>query len=166
MVSLTRSFNTNSGVSRRNLPNKYLFTKYYFNLQNTFQGATFFSESLNMEDRQLLQPILDSYGIFKPLKTVPIFSFHLLFTLVLDIIAIVYAIKHPDEKSKCREYFIIIYLHIALWFFTLVSIIFLLQIINILISLETSLQYNYVCIVKNKSLLNDPMKVQVTLLSV
>lgn len=80
-----------------------------------------------MEDRQLLQPILDSYGIFKPLKTISLFSFHLLFTVVLDIVAIVYAIKHPDENSKCREYFIIIYLHIGLWFFTLVSIIFFLS---------------------------------------
>lgn len=91
------------------------------------QGATFFSESLNMEDRQLLQPILDSYGVFKPLRTTPIFSFHLLFTVALDIIAIVYAIIHPDEKSKCREYFIIIYLHIGLWFFTLVSIYFFIK---------------------------------------
>lgn len=70
-----------------------------------------------------LQPILDSYGVFKPLKTIPIFSLHLLFTVALDIVAIVYAIIHPDEKSKCREYFIIIYLHIGLWFFTLVSAI-------------------------------------------
>lgn len=87
----------------------------------TFQGATFFSESINVEDRALLQPILDSYGVFKPLRTSPVVSLHLLFTLALDIVAIVYAVIHPDEKSKCREYFIIIYLHIGLWFFTLVS---------------------------------------------
>ncbi|KAJ8979639.1 hypothetical protein NQ317_001346 [Molorchus minor] len=96
MVSLSRSINTNSG------------------------GATFFSESVNMEDRELIQPILDSYGTFKPLKTIPLFSIHLLFILSLDITAIVYAILHPDEKSKCKEYFILIYIHVGLWFLTLV----------------------------------------------
>nr|XP_023027597.1 transmembrane protein 192 isoform X1 [Leptinotarsa decemlineata] len=96
MVSLSRSFNTNSG------------------------GATFFSESVNMEDREHMQPILDSYGVFKPLKTIPPFSVHLLFTVILDIIAIVYAIQHPDQNGRCREYFLIIYLHIGLWFITLI----------------------------------------------
>ncbi|CAG9858118.1 unnamed protein product [Phyllotreta striolata] len=95
MVSLSRSFNTNSG------------------------GATFFSESVNMDDRQHLQPILDSYGVFKPLKTIPHFTVHLVFTLIVEIIAIVYAINHPDQTHKCREYFLIIYLHIGLWFLTL-----------------------------------------------
>ncbi|KAJ8924041.1 hypothetical protein NQ315_006818 [Exocentrus adspersus] len=96
MVSLSRSYNTNLG------------------------GATFFSESVNMEDREHLQPILDSYGTFKPVNTIPVFSFHLLFTLALNVLAIVYAVLHPDEKSKCKEYFIIIYIHIGLWFLTLV----------------------------------------------
>ncbi|KAJ8926542.1 hypothetical protein NQ314_021081 [Rhamnusium bicolor] len=96
MVSLSRSINTNSG------------------------GATFFSESVNMADREHLQPILDSYGTFRPLKTIPIFSIHLLYTLALNIIAIIYAVIHPNEKSKCKEYFIIIYIHIGLWFLTLV----------------------------------------------
>lgn len=75
-----------------------------------------------MEDREHLQPILDSYGVFKPLNTIPVFSIHLLFTLSLNIISIVYAVLYPDEKSKCKEYFIIIYTHIGLWFLTLVSI--------------------------------------------
>lgn len=96
MVSLSRSYNTNSG------------------------GATFFSESVNMDDREHLQPVLDSFGGFKPIKTVQLFSIQLLFTLALDIVAIVYAAIHPDESSKCREYFIIIYIHIALWFLTFV----------------------------------------------
>ncbi|XP_050514076.1 transmembrane protein 192 [Diabrotica virgifera virgifera] len=96
MVSLSRSFNTNSG------------------------GATFFSESVNMDDRQHLQPILDSYGGFKPLKTVSLFSVHLLVIFILDLLAIGYAVKHPDEKSRCREYFVVIYLHIGLWFATLI----------------------------------------------
>jgi len=95
MVSLSRSYNTNSG------------------------GATFFSESVNMDDREHLQPILDSFDGFKPVKTIHLFGVHLLFTLALDIVSIVYAIIHPDESSKCREYFIVIYIHIALWFLTL-----------------------------------------------
>lgn len=74
-----------------------------------------------MEDREHLEPILESFGVF-PVKTIPYVSFHLLFTVILNIVAIVFAILHPDEKSKCKEYFIIIYMHIALWFLTLVII--------------------------------------------
>ncbi|KAJ3637810.1 hypothetical protein MTP99_001237 [Tenebrio molitor] len=96
MVSLSRSFNTNSG------------------------GATFFSESGNMADAEYLQPILESYGTFRPLNTVPAFSVHLLAALALEIVAIVFAVQHPDESSKCREYFIIIYIHVGLWFVTLI----------------------------------------------
>ncbi|XP_018577051.1 transmembrane protein 192 isoform X2 [Anoplophora glabripennis] len=73
-----------------------------------------------MEDREHLQPILESYGVFKPLNTIPAFGIHLLFTLALDIVSIVYVVLHPDEKSKCKEYFIVIYIHIGLWFLTLV----------------------------------------------
>lgn len=117
MVSLSRSFNTNSGVRFLLVTNLYVLV-----IKDMFQGATFFSESVNMDDRQHLQPILDSYGIFKPLKTIPHFTFQLVFTFVLDIIAIVYAVIHPDQKNRCKEYFVIIYLHIALWFLTLVRI--------------------------------------------
>ncbi|ENN78249.1 hypothetical protein HUJ04_004386 [Dendroctonus ponderosae] len=96
MVSLSRSYNTNSG------------------------GATFFSESVNMADRDNLMPLWDSFGGFQEVPTVPLFSFHLLVTLILDIVAIVYAVVHPDAGSKCREYFIIIYLHVALWIITFI----------------------------------------------
>lgn len=74
-----------------------------------------------MDERQLLHPIEDSEGRFKPLQTTPIFYLHLLATLALEITAIVYAIVHPDVNGKCREYFILIYLHVGFWFFTLVS---------------------------------------------
>lgn len=74
-----------------------------------------------MADTQHLQPILESYGTFKPLGTIPAFSIHLFCTLALEVIAIVFAIRHPNENSKCREYFIIIYIHAGLWFLTLVS---------------------------------------------
>ncbi|KAL3286259.1 hypothetical protein HHI36_000769 [Cryptolaemus montrouzieri] len=94
MVSLTRSINTNSG------------------------GATFFGDSDTMDNREL-QPILETYGTFKPLKTLPVFTIHLLYTLGLEILAIVYAIIHPDERHRCVEYFVVIYGHIGLWFLTL-----------------------------------------------
>ncbi|XP_044745068.1 transmembrane protein 192 isoform X1 [Coccinella septempunctata] len=94
MVSIIRSVNRNSG------------------------GATFFSDSDMMDSREL-QPILEHYGTFKPLKTVPAFTVHLLYTLGLEIMAIIYAIIHPDEKHRCMEYFVIIYAHIGLWFLTL-----------------------------------------------
>ncbi|CAH0550536.1 unnamed protein product [Brassicogethes aeneus] len=96
MVSLTRSLNTNSG------------------------GANFFSESVNVDDREHLQPILESFGVFKPLKTAPLFSLHLVYTTALNILAIVFAVRHPDQNSRCREYFILIYIHIGLWLLTLV----------------------------------------------
>lgn len=73
-----------------------------------------------MEDREYLQPILDSYGVFKPLKTIPLISVHLIYTLILDIVAIIYAANHPNEENKCQEYFTIIYIHVGLWFLTLV----------------------------------------------
>ncbi|XP_050305765.1 transmembrane protein 192 isoform X2 [Anthonomus grandis grandis] len=89
-----------------------------YSIDCNFAGATFFSESVNMNDQELLQPILESFGGFKKVQTVPLFTFHIFFTLVLDIVAIVYAAIHPDDSSKCREYFIIIYLHVALWIIT------------------------------------------------
>ena len=75
-----------------------------------------------MADSEYLQPILESYGTFRPLNTVPAFSIHLLVTLALEILAIIYAVKHPDESSRCQEYFIVIYVHVGLWFITLVSL--------------------------------------------
>lgn len=74
-----------------------------------------------MEDREQLLPILDSCGVFEPLYTHKLFSVHLLFTFILDVVAIVYAVRHPDENSKCKEYFLILYLHVAYWFITYVS---------------------------------------------
>lgn len=95
--------------------------EYRGRLIDIFKGATFFSESQTMDDRELLAPILESYGIFKPLKTVSLMSLHILATLALVVTAIVYAVLTPDVSMKCREYFLLIYIQIGLWFFTLVS---------------------------------------------
>ncbi|XP_022912907.1 transmembrane protein 192 isoform X2 [Onthophagus taurus] len=96
MVSLTRSLNTNSG------------------------GATFFSESQNMDEREYLEPILESYGVFKPLRSIPVITLHLITTLGLEITAIIYTIIHPEKDSNCREYFTLIYIELGLWLLTLV----------------------------------------------
>lgn len=94
-----------------------------------------------MDDREQLQPILDSFGGFQKVQTVPLFSLHLLFTLILDIVAIAYAVSHPDPGSRCREYFIVIYIHIALWFLTFVSSLLVIYIgcLTIIIILGNSL---------------------------
>lgn len=89
---------------------------------NFSQGATFFGDSVGTDDREHLQPHLESYKIFKPLTTAPLVSLHLLATLAIEITAIVLACLHPDEQSKCRSYFVLLYIHVSLWFLTLVII--------------------------------------------
>lgn len=74
-----------------------------------------------MDDRQLLTPVAEWDSQFKPLNTVPIFALHFLFTIALEVTAIVYAIIHPDVHSKCKEYFTLLYMHVGFWFLTLVS---------------------------------------------
>lgn len=98
MVSLSRNFNTTSG------------------------GATFFSDSANMEDQEHLQPHLESYKIFKPLRTILPASVQFVATFVVLVTALVFVnldILQPDEESnKCRSYFIVLYMHVAFWFLT------------------------------------------------
>lgn len=89
------------------------------NTNLTAGGATFFGDSVGTDDREHLQPHLESYKIFKPLTTTPLISLHLLATLTLEITAIVLASLHPDEQSKCRSYFVLLYIHVSLWFLTL-----------------------------------------------
>lgn len=74
-----------------------------------------------MEDREYLQPILASYGMFRPLRTHYAFILHLIATVALDIAAIVLTVLRPDERFNCREYFFLIYGHVGLWILTLVS---------------------------------------------
>lgn len=118
MVSLSRSINTNAGVSIQNALNHCLkIAAYIFFF---VKGATFFSESGAMEDREYLQPILASYGMFRPLRTHHVFGLHLLATLALDIATVVFTVLRPNEKFLCREYFALIYAHVGLWVLTLV----------------------------------------------
>ncbi|KAF5308172.1 hypothetical protein FQR65_LT06352 [Abscondita terminalis] len=96
MVSLSRSANMNVG------------------------GATFFSESTNIEEREYLQPILASFGVFKCLKTVVPFSILIIAFCALEIAAIFVTIYQLSEQDHCREYFALIYSHVGLWFLTLI----------------------------------------------
>lgn len=73
-----------------------------------------------MDDRENLELILESYGLFKPLRTIIPFSIHLTALVVLEIAAIVLTVYHPSQQYHCKEYFIIIYAHVALWFLALV----------------------------------------------
>ncbi|KAF5303618.1 hypothetical protein FQA39_LY09865 [Lamprigera yunnana] len=96
MVSLSRSANTNVG------------------------GATFFSESTNMEDREYLQPILESFGVFTPLTTIIPFSIHLIVFALIEIMAIIFMASHPNGVYDCRGYYALLYSHVAFWFLTLI----------------------------------------------
>lgn len=71
-----------------------------------------------MEDRELLQEDLDLIKTFKPLKTISHAGVHLFFTLGLEVTAIVLAVLRPDDKYKCQSYFILLYIHVGLWFLT------------------------------------------------
>lgn len=76
-----------------------------------------------MDDTALLAPNLEVIKTFRPLNTVTASTLQLLFALGLEITAIVLAVCRPDEKYKCQSYFLLLYIHVALWFVTLVSII-------------------------------------------
>lgn len=73
-----------------------------------------------MDDAELLAPNLELIKTFHPLKTVCATTLHLIFTLGLEITALVLAICRPDERYKCQSYFLLLYIHVGLWFITLV----------------------------------------------
>lgn len=73
-----------------------------------------------MDNTELLAPDLELIKNFRPLKTVGATTLQLICTLGLEITAIVLAIVRPDEKYKCQSYFLLLYIHVALWFVTLV----------------------------------------------
>lgn len=95
MVSLLRNFTSNS-------------------------GGRFFDESSRMDDsRTMLDPILateDDDG-FRPLRTVPAFSFHLLVSSCISLTGIFLAATWEDSR-RCEAYFIMLYLRAAFWIVT------------------------------------------------
>lgn len=119
MVSLSRSFN--GGVIRIDIfLNNIIFI--ILHITSLFQGATFFGDSTQRMDDQneLLAPDLEVIKTFRPLKTIWAKIVHTFFTLGLEIAAIVLAITRPDKKFQCETYYILLYLHAALWVLTLV----------------------------------------------
>ncbi|XP_052891965.1 transmembrane protein 192 [Anopheles moucheti] len=95
MVSLLRNFTSNS-------------------------GGRFFDESSRMDDsRTMLDPILatEDDDSFRPLRTVPAFSVHLLVSSCISLTGIILAATWEDSR-RCEAYFIMLYLRAAFWIFT------------------------------------------------
>lgn len=96
MVSLIRNFGSNTG------------------------GRFFEDSSTRMDDSHtMLDPILateDDDG-FRPLKTVPAFSLHLVISSCISLTGIILAATWDDSK-RCEAYFIMLYLRAAFWLIT------------------------------------------------
>uniref|UniRef100_A0A336MCV1 Transmembrane protein 192 n=1 Tax=Culicoides sonorensis TaxID=179676 RepID=A0A336MCV1_CULSO len=67
------------------------------------------------------EPILSAEAdtSFKKLKTVPLFSFHLLVSTAISFTGIVLAATSQD-KDRCKAYFIMVYMRVAFWFITFI----------------------------------------------
>jgi len=76
------------------------------------------SRDLSEDDRV---PVLatTSTSQFRPLKTIPVFSIHLLISTAISLTGIILAIKLPNSK-RCEAYFTMLYLRAAFWFITLI----------------------------------------------
>ncbi|XP_077296842.1 transmembrane protein 192 isoform X2 [Arctopsyche grandis] len=84
-------------------------------------GATFFNSSAE-EDGHLVNPSQPAQPHhFVPLKTIKHCALHLLISTTISIVGIVLAVREPDLEHRCRAYFIMLYLHAAFWFFTLIT---------------------------------------------
>lgn len=86
---------------------------------NMSSGAIFLSENNGGEDDR--QPVLvaDNTAQFIPLKTSPIFSLHLLISIIISFTGILLAAIWPDE-DRCEAYFIMLYLRVMFWIITLI----------------------------------------------
>ncbi|XP_055678220.1 transmembrane protein 192 [Lutzomyia longipalpis] len=68
-----------------------------------------------------LEPVLgeeNGNDNFRPLKTIPVFSFHLLVSALISIVGVGMAVVFPDNK-RCEAYFLMLYLRVIFWFITL-----------------------------------------------
>lgn len=76
-----------------------------------------------MDDRNAenyLEPILgEESGSFLKLRTIPIFSFHIVVSTVISMIGVILAVAWPPEE-RCHAYFIMMYLRVAFWIITFV----------------------------------------------
>ncbi|XP_030373775.1 transmembrane protein 192 [Scaptodrosophila lebanonensis] len=73
----------------------------------------------NQDTAPLMDPVLfsDDGGTFKPLKTVPAFSIHLLISTIISIVGICLAATWEPEK-RCDAYFVMLYLRATFWVIT------------------------------------------------
>ncbi|XP_062554616.1 transmembrane protein 192-like isoform X1 [Armigeres subalbatus] len=84
-------------------------------------GGRFFEEARMDDSNTMLDPILateDDDG-FRPLRTVPAFSFHLLISSCISLTGIILAATWEDNQ-RCEAYFIMLYLRAAFWLITYV----------------------------------------------
>uniref|UniRef100_A0A1B0D9F0 Uncharacterized protein n=3 Tax=Phlebotomus papatasi TaxID=29031 RepID=A0A1B0D9F0_PHLPP len=68
-----------------------------------------------------LEPVLgeeNGNDNFRPLKTIPVFSFHLLVSTMISFIGVGMAIVFPENK-RCEAYFLMLYLRAIFWVVTL-----------------------------------------------
>lgn len=86
---------------------------------NSSETAQMEPQPHSSDRHQLLEPVLtsDSEGNFKPLKTIPAFSIHLLISTIISFIGVILAAGSPPEK-RCNAYFTMLYLRAAFWVIT------------------------------------------------
>ncbi|XP_059610357.1 transmembrane protein 192 [Phlebotomus argentipes] len=68
-----------------------------------------------------LEPVLgeeNGNDNFRPLKTIPVFSFHLLVSTLISFIGVGMAVVFP-ESQRCEAYFLMLYLRAIFWVVTL-----------------------------------------------
>jgi hypothetical protein len=72
-------------------------------------------------DDELLDPVLESQNQnrSKKLKTIPLFTFHLLVSTSISIVGVILAATWKDKK-RCEAYFIMLYLRAAFWILTVI----------------------------------------------
>jgi TMEM192 family len=70
-------------------------------------------------DDEMLDPVLADSGQnrSKKLKTIPLFSFHLLVSTAISVVGIILAATWK-QSQRCEAYFIMLYLRAAFWVVT------------------------------------------------
>lgn len=70
---------------------------------------------------QFFEPILGERNAnFRKLKTIPVFSVHLLISTLISLVGVILAAAWPTER-RCQAYFVMMYLRVAFWVVTFVS---------------------------------------------
>lgn len=71
-------------------------------------------------DDQFFEPILGEQNTnFRKLKTIPVFSVHLLISTIISLTGIILAAAWPAEQ-RCHAYFVMMYLRAAFWVLTFI----------------------------------------------